>query len=390
MDALDLLHTYAPILRFNARENYLPMRVEPYLARCSLWRAYASGRNRLLKTPPVTNADLARARVTRQSVLYLQFAQPNNLPPVTRDRYWEDEPQRASFQSAIDALGKVVVLGQVFSGLFDFIWALFGELPRGTVASAYQQYRAMSAAERAPTYYGRVVARGDYTVLQYWFFYALNDWRSNALGYGVNDHEGDWEHVDVILKNDVPEFVAASAHNFRGVDLRRAWSDVIKRGTHPVICAGCGSHANYFEATTRPIGEFEIGTNPNSFAARLGRWLRPRRAPRLPSGAVGFADVAQGDGIAVGPADESAWRADFAETQVWSEPVVLDETGGVNVWGAARDFRGLWGRYVRDVTGRENGPAGPPFSYARLLPRPRLNPRKDAWDEPLRWAGIDI
>lgn len=33
--------------------------------------------------------------------------------------------------------------------------------------------------------------------LQYWFVYAMNDWRSTFSG--VNDHEADWELVMVYL-----------------------------------------------------------------------------------------------------------------------------------------------------------------------------------------------
>ena len=41
---------------------------------------------------------------------------------------------------------------------------------------------------------------GGYTVLQYWYFYPFNDWRSTF--YGVNDHEADWETISVYLVPD--------------------------------------------------------------------------------------------------------------------------------------------------------------------------------------------
>ena len=44
---------------------------------------------------------------------------------------------------------------------------------------------------------GAVVRDSGYTVLQYWFFYAYNDWRSRV--FGVNDHEADWEQVTIYL-----------------------------------------------------------------------------------------------------------------------------------------------------------------------------------------------
>jgi hypothetical protein len=50
-------------------------------------------------------------------------------------------------------------------------------------------------AAKAPTQYAHVFwldrARGQ-LVVQYWFFYPFNEW--------VNHHEGDWEHVNVVLE----------------------------------------------------------------------------------------------------------------------------------------------------------------------------------------------
>ena len=34
-------------------------------------------------------------------------------------------------------------------------------------------------------------------VIQYWFFYPYNDF--------VNDHEGDWEHINVIISSQIPD-----------------------------------------------------------------------------------------------------------------------------------------------------------------------------------------
>jgi hypothetical protein len=43
-------------------------------------------------------------------------------------------------------------------------------------------------------------ARDRYLCLQYWFFYAYNDW---ATGYGgMNDHEGDWEGLYLFFPLD--------------------------------------------------------------------------------------------------------------------------------------------------------------------------------------------
>ena len=100
-------------------------------------------------------------------------------------------------------------------------------------------------------YHGRVFRRGGYTVLNYQFFYAMNDWRSSF--FGVNDHEADWEQVFVYLietKDALePAWVAYASHDYSGADLRRRWDDpdlTMVEG-HPVVFAGAGSHASYFQ-----------------------------------------------------------------------------------------------------------------------------------------------
>jgi hypothetical protein len=54
--------------------------------------------------------------------------------------------------------------------------------------------RWRAAADRTPTQYAHLFwlnrARGE-LVVQYWFFYPFNEW--------INHHEGDWEHVNVVL-----------------------------------------------------------------------------------------------------------------------------------------------------------------------------------------------
>lgn len=88
--------------------------------------------------------------------------------------------------------------------------------------------------------------------LQYWFFYAYNDW---AGGYGgFNDYEGDWEGFHVFFKLDAgnrpiesPAYFYYLGHHSR---ITKPWDhpDVKKVGPHPVIYVAAGSHASYPEA----------------------------------------------------------------------------------------------------------------------------------------------
>ena len=114
-------------------------------------------------------------------------------------------------------------------------------------------------------------------ILQYLFFFPMNDWRSTF--YGINDHEADWAQAFVFLAEDdtgamKPHWVAYASHDFKGDDLRRRWDDPLleKVGTHPVIFAGAGSHASYFEQ-----GEYLMGATPKFLQPVKQTLLRLRR-----------------------------------------------------------------------------------------------------------------
>ncbi len=93
---------------------------------------------------------------------------------------------------------------------------LRGKVPAGLAAAAETTYREHLEADRF-TYYGRVVRDGGYICLQYWFFYAMNDWRSTFRG--VNDHEADWEMITIYLAESTtgalqPAWTAFSSHDY--------------------------------------------------------------------------------------------------------------------------------------------------------------------------------
>ena len=95
-----------------------------------------------------------------------------------------------------------------------------------------------------------MVRSAGYTILQYWYFYPFNDWRSTF--HGVNDHEADWEMVAVYLVDDAdqlrPAWVAASSHDHHGDALRRRWDDpnLHRENGHPIVYPGAGSHSGAF------------------------------------------------------------------------------------------------------------------------------------------------
>lgn len=104
--------------------------------------------------------------------------------------------------------------------------------------------------------YGRAVARGGATLLQYWYF-SYDDLYS--YNYPPDDvfwqtHEGDWELVDVLVRHGRAVTVGYSQHC---TGERRPWADVERwQGTnHPVVYVANGSHANLFAAGEHPIAQ---------------------------------------------------------------------------------------------------------------------------------------
>ena len=51
--------------------------------------------------------------------------------------------------------------------------------------------------------YAHIFEENDKTVIQYWFFYPYNDW--------WNNHEGDWEHINVVVSSLDPQQAVAEA-----------------------------------------------------------------------------------------------------------------------------------------------------------------------------------
>lgn len=139
---------------------------------------------------------------------------------------------------------------------FDFP----GENPRGWW-HAYARMRTGpdSARWAEPTVYAHPLMDDQgRVILQYWYFYPFND--------SMGNHEGDWEHVNVVLSPDNSSI--EEVHYFfhtRSVHLPRGkYRPELVDGTHPVVYVGgrlysvldypirliagdrnCGSHGNY-------------------------------------------------------------------------------------------------------------------------------------------------
>ena len=371
-DVLTLARRFEPVLRFTQGELFFPMPVERYLEASALFQRIPDQKQPKLIIPS-SQLDLSTlisyGAAHNTADLELHFVGK----PLSRAAYrrWRRRPDRQKFHGG-SPFAMVGMFGRIIDSIMRLSLIMRGKVPGGFAAAAHVRFQ--EAGELAPTYYVHAMRDAGYLVLQYWFFYAMNDWRS-TFG-GVNDHEADWEQITLFLaESDAAEepelaWVAFSAHDEVGDDLRRRVDDPdvqLIDGTHPVVNAGAGSHSGAYLP-----GDYIVTVAPPVVEKLTQRWRRfanailpTRSRPRRVGIGLPFIDYRRGDGPAIGPGTESTWT-----------PVVIDED---TPWVA--EYRGLWGYDTRDPFGGERAPAGPRYE--------RNGSIRPAWDRPAAWAGLD-
>jgi len=216
----------------------------------------------------------------------------------------------------------------------------------------YERWARRITDDTDPTVYAHVVAdpeHPDRLALQYWLFYAFNDWN--------NLHEGDWEMVQLLFDAASTEEALAGAPTEIGYSQhegaeRAAWDDdklELVDGTHPVVHPAAGSHANFFDEglhlgrsaeqgvgcddTTGPTRELrpEVRTIPSDPAAAReaypwiafeGRWGERQKA--FYNGPTG-------------PNLKSQWTSPIAWTEGWRDRSYAVPAGG-HLGSDATDF----------------------------------------------------
>lgn len=175
------------------------------------------------------------------------------------------------------------------------------------------------------TVYVHVATNGSFTIAQYWFYYAFNPgtW---------NNHEGDWEMVQVVLTGSSPVEVGYSQHESGE---KMAWENVDRDGTHPKVYVARGSHSSYLRSYEGNIG------------------------------------IAGDDVSDAGP----VWQpTDYTLVNVGE----LNAPSPGNEW---LRFAGRWGEYSPAYDARaEAGPPGPAYRQGQRM-----------FSEPVPWAnGLDV
>jgi hypothetical protein len=373
---LELLRAFEPVVRYNRGELFYPTGVEGYLAECDLLVG-TSERDRRVLAPKgsLTTASLATRVAPPGESLYLRLVQqPLNGLELRR---WRNRPDRVPFR-APGRLARVGLFARLVDAGFTASLLLRGSVPGGTAAAAQIKYAAAHEQDPRYVYYARVIREDGWICLHYLYFYFMNDYRSTFNG--VNDHEADWEQVFIYLE-DAPDgprpvWIAAAAHDYTGDELRRRWDDPTLEliGDHPVIDAGAGSHASYFERgeylTEVPIPALR---GLGSFLDVLREFWRDTlrqpdpgdlRAALSSALSVPFVDYARGDGTGIGPGQEHEWS-----------PVLIDDSTD---W--VDGYRGLFGLDTHDRFAGERAPAGPKYGRSGTV--------RQSWNDPLGFAGL--
>jgi hypothetical protein len=226
--APEVVLRYAPLVRLHPDEQAFPgVPLRDFVAKSSLfwWHAYGCGSCRDLVAGG-GRVDVRRLGVLGESTYRWQAYSTDPVRSFSATQYTRP------LGTESDRLGLSTLEG------------FFLDLPDTAVARGGQSDLAQDQVfwQYVP---GRFVA--------YWFFYPYND---GLLGF---NHEGDWEHVTVRL--DAAGEASALAFFRHGSSCMsiRAWGDVLKSGTHPVVFSARGTHGSYERA--------------GRFSTRCATWL---------------------------------------------------------------------------------------------------------------------
>jgi hypothetical protein len=219
----------------------------------------------------------------------------------------------------------------------------------------YERWARRITAGTSPAVYAHVAAEAanpGRLALQYWFFYAFNDFN--------NLHEGDWEMIQLVFDagdahgalSQAPVAVGYSSHE--GAE-RADWGDeklALVDGTHPVVYPAAGSHANKFTEALYLGSSAEAGVGCDDTEGPHDE-LRPRvlTIPSDPGearrmfpwidfeGRWGELQKAFFNGP-TGPNLKSQWTQPIEWSKGWRERSYAVPTGGILGTGATDFFCG--------------------------------------------------
>lgn len=172
---------------------------------------------------------------------------------------------------SLDSLALLINGSRLYQSDPDTITTAFFDFPGHSAREWWQAYGRFrtgpdSARWAKPTVYAHpfILPDGARLAIQYWFFYPVNDF--------VGNHEGDWEHINVVMTEDhqsIAEVHYYFHHNSLILPQRSDSSEIVDK-THPVVHLG-GRLYNILDYPIRLFGgehnEGAHGTYPHA-----GEW----------------------------------------------------------------------------------------------------------------------
>ncbi|NIU81300.1 Vps62-related protein, partial [Candidatus Bathyarchaeota archaeon] len=188
--------------------------------------------------------DSKETEMAKKYVPHLHFASGEQFFPTTANYHMERSElwlKSDGTNQLIDSNPTVTSISHYTSGDY-FLSNRLDSVEE--IAEDYNQARE----KIGDTVYARVTrdSLSGNLIVQYWFFYAFNPGT-------LNQHQGDWEMIEIILDSTERPTYAVYSQHFSGE--RAIWNDVEKvDGTHPRVYVALGSHASYFKPYQGKLG----------------------------------------------------------------------------------------------------------------------------------------
>ena len=310
---LALLRAHEPVLRYTSGELFFPTAVGPYVEPSASGAAGRRGRRSGRRSRRLDLERLCGRRFATAAVRSTSASSSSRSAGASTAAGGSSPGSGSTSGARFTTTG---MFGRLVDAGIRASLLLRGKVAGGLAAAAEITYRERLERDRF-TYYGRVFREGGYVCLQYWFFYAMNDWRS-TFG-GVNDHEADWETSPSTWPS------ATTARGRPGSPSPRTTyraTTCAAAGTTPTAARGRapGGLRRRRLALAAPSspGDYVISVDPPPLRAAdpvlqprcSGCWL-PWRDDAAAHGSgfgIPFVDYARGDGVAIGPGRSATGR----------------------------------------------------------------------------------
>ena len=195
--------------------------------------------------------------------------------------------------------------------------------------------------------------------LQYWFFYPYNYYPTviqrqlmltsplGAIQASTDLHEGDWEHVTVLLDPATkrPKYLYLARHDVEGVLM--SWSNTGLRfdGEHPIVQAALGGHPTYTNACGDKPRRLLRNQSSDWVVCGAGRYAFPATTTPLIDlaraswacwpGHFGEATAEQRRLAALPESDPRRWKSKVLKVAGPRSPLAQAENAGVCARGRA-------------------------------------------------------